>query len=404
MSNVLDREPDGSTTTSDDVHSAWNGPIPYPSPVSLSENGSCKSSDSVDSTAQEVNQNIWDSSTVNPDEITWDNSTADIDEPRHHKEPTYLSNRFRDLHLFYNYLRLSFEGLCHEWAMQKHGNDLADHGWKALKFSNIYDLEDDKDKVSIQYHEPGQAALEHWTFFLKKMTSIPCEILKDVDMLRHVAVHRRHYELSIEDLENALKLPRLLDRQDSNKAIQRAYEVIKFPTVASAKQKEEIAQVIDVYNQPIITQNDLLSRIQYLLEISCFKYATQLDLPIHELGWTIPEEVELQQWEEYFQDMRVQQAQNSLSEHPAGEGGLSSFAVVLSSMRALRNRTVHRGHNVGESAVPNALEADVKLAMKFAIMIGDPDQAKEIEKLAQTWYAENSRPVIEVEFARPKDE
>ena len=399
--NVLDGGADGSTTASDDSEPAWDGPTVYSSPVSLGSKSSGKSFSSDESSIQEVDGNVWDSSTVDPTEITWDNSTANIDEPIIYKEPTYLSNRFRELHLLYNYLRIRFERICHDFAMQHYGKELRDKGWKTLKLSYIHNLKYQYDKAIVQYHEPGQAALEHWTFFFEKMTSMPREVLQNVNMLRHVAVHRRHYELSIEGLESALKLPSLLNRQDINKEIQQVYEALKFPSLASVQQKEKIAQVIDVYNQPMITQNDLLSRIQHLLESSCFKYAAQLKLPISEMGWGTSEEVELQQWEEYFKDKRVQQAQSSLTEYPTEEGDLSNFRMVLSSIRDLRNSIVHRLHKVGESTVPGALEADVALAMKFAVMIDDPDQARKIQRLAQIWYEENPRPIVELEFAQP---
>ena len=174
----------------------------------------------------------------------------------------------------------------------------------------------------VQFDEPGQAALEHWIHALEILMFLPKPVTGAVETLRHAVVYRRHGELDIETLETALKLPFLLGNRTCYEQIQWVYKVIRYPHMASTKDKAKANRLINKYRYPIITQNDLLSGIQQRLEHSCFRFARRHNLlsqdteDFYVTRWDSPAKVELQRWQEYFQTIKTQQDQSSFAQFP----------------------------------------------------------------------------------------
>ncbi len=126
-----------------------------------------------------------------------------------------------------------------------------------------------------------------------------------------------------------------------------------------------------------MTTHGLQNRIRRVLSESCFKYALRSDPElIIKKGWTVPEQVEMIDWREL---------------QPPTNSGFSSteFRSMLGKAVDVRNAAAH--HHFYNEEKAHELVALVHDAIQLAIMLGERDNAVEIELLAEQYYSNRPR-------------
>ena len=344
--------------------------------------------------------------------------TTDIDKIEPEKERKYLQNPFRELHYFYNYLQTTLEESCFDFANRTYGDDLKDHGWKTLQFINLHgssgEYKKSQEMVYKQWHVRGQVELLHWDHLFKKLLlpvslEVNDKIFHSADRLRQAAVHRYTNFVSIDDLECAMQLPALLQDWHRINEIQLVYDTIKADVgTMNAETRAKVDALLHINVYPVITQNDLLQRVQHLLEASCHSYAQRsnpnfwtLGVPkslgagYAEQGFEEPENVELSRWQEYFDETNTNQDPSSRDKYPFEDGDRYAFRLALRNARDFRNIATHRSLKTGDEAVPGILEERIEWAIRLAHMLGDSAQADAIQRIADEWFERNPRKKLE---------
>jgi len=308
----------------------------------------------------------------------------------------YVDKPFTELHYLYNYLRVSNEDSCCEYAQKYLGENLRDR--PCLRWT--------LDSRSFEnLTAPGQVELEGWNDFFK-VVGLPkgnyelrMKLFSANNKLRQAAVHRRHWELSKENLEFAMTLPAVLGDDQRASEIEQVYEAfLQDSSTLDAGMRDLVNRRLYTQDNPPVLIPELLGQIQSLLEVSAFRYAMEVDPAfIKENDFEVPEQVELPEyWRRWDQTcLKIRQHPDSLSEYPDPDGRGMSFRFALRDVKDMRNYAVHRKFAVDpECSSAEEINKRVWSAKAFASMVGDPATAEKIELIASTWLAKY-RPAVD---------
>jgi hypothetical protein len=328
----------------------------------------------------------------------WCNDTVDIDAVPPLKVIEYINKPFAELHYLYNYLRVSNEDSCHEYAQKQCGGKLTDVNW--LRFNlDLGGKDDDRFRMAHrQWNDPGQIELTDWAYFFEKVGLSRAYHGTRVDFfaanvkLRHAAVHRSHWELSKASLELAMMLPAILGDDRRASETKHVYEAfLQDPSSLDPSKASFLRTRLHPEREEPILIPELLCQIQTLLEASAFPYAKVEDPDfLKKYHFEVPEQVELQEYCKHWDESssHVKQHPDSLFMYPDPEGRGFCFHSTLVNVIALRNNAAHRLFNVDpEISTAYAIRKQVESAKAFAIMVGDPATAEKIEIIASTWLA-----------------
>ena len=134
------------------------------------------------------------------------------------------------------------------------------------------------------------------------------------------------------------------------------------------------------------TQCQLLTRIQTLIEESCFDYAhRKIPHVLDREGWEIPEQVELPEWYDTYGSSKVQHDESAKDIFPSMNEW--SLRNLLGDARYdIRNPAAHYG-----IVSRYKFFCEIYTAIKICILQADWRRAVEIEVLAESYFTDFSR-------------
>ena len=306
------------------------------------------------------------------------------------EEITFQNIPFRTKHYFLTYVQRILEAACLDYARTHLSKYLSDRDWKLVRF---YMGNKQFELGSLVFRDclaEDHIELERWMdifeFFAAKSDKPPrAPIHYCVRDLRNKAVHREGEEMYLEVLTWAMQLPTLLDDTKREIELTNAFKfVMGDPTL---DQDTKTAVETAIFTPPACTSpHKLLGRIQTLLEETCFNHASEhMPEELAAKGITMPEQIELQRWENLFYDNDVHHVDSA----NALFSDLISTSLTnhLSSARTkIRNRVAHYSLLDDE-----ALSDSVELGIKICLFMGDRRQVIEIESLTATYFANRPR-------------
>lgn len=316
---------------------------------------------------------------------------------------TYLPNSFRELHYFYNYVRVTLENSCRDAALTALGENLADQLWCRRRL-----IDPGRSNHSCRIHdscfamadkewtEPGQIELESWSYFFGKI-DVPgiefddrIEMFECLDSLRQAAVHREHCRLSKEDLEVAMRLPTILLDEARSSEIGQVYQILlQEPSARSLEDQAVFDRLVYTQENPPCQLTQLLGQLQYLCECSAFEYAKAKDPTfLEKLPAECPERIELQEYLFRWEYEPNMQHPDSIESYPDAEGRGWPWRQALYDIKQLRNEATHRSLRTDPKKTHiSILKQRIEWAKAFVRMVGDPAQADRMQDIADEWLA-----------------
>ena len=277
---------------------------------------------------------------------------------------------------------------------------------------DAYDLRD----TIVDWLADDGAELERWMIMLArtaKYTGIPkdLDIMQAVIGLRNATVHRGdRQDFGFQELSLAMEFPSVIGESKGKSDISAAFRYIMDDPTLDEDTKASVESAMYT-PPPCTTAHKLLGRIQTLLEESCFDNATRkIPERLEAQGWTMPEQVELQRWANFFQDANVQHdtTTNAFRLAPDTDttntpcpdldtdtantttdpGFDSDFLVYLIHYARvnIRNVVAHRKPLTTDELIPT-----IHQAIALCIAQSDWDRAIEIEVLAEMYLTERTR-------------
>lgn len=324
--------------------------------------------------------------------------TTDIDTLLATKEVEYVEKPFVELHHLYNYLLISLEDSCREYAMRCFGEKMTDRSWLIVKLDLGPDHNTRFSMADKQWAAPGQIEIGGWVFFIERLglpegiNKLRDKLFPALNKLRQAAIHRWHWRLSKENLEIAMLLPDILGDERCASEMKQVYTAfLQDPAALDAETKVFLHASLCTQKSAPVLIPELLGRIQTLLENSAFAYAKKVDPTfLREYNFEVSEQVELQEyWRRWTESgSQVRQHPESLTEYPDPYGTGGGFRETLYNIKELRNQAVHRLHNADpEISTADSIRKTVEWAKTFAVMVGDSKTAEEIELIFSTWVA-----------------
>ncbi len=310
----------------------------------------------------------------------------------------YVNKPFAELHYLYNYLRVSNEDSCREYAQKQYGERLTDVDWLRVTLDGGERHQHRFEMADKPWNAPGQVELDGWGYFFGKV-ELPMvhyetrlKLFSANNKLRQAAVHRFHCGLSKGDLELAMMLPAILGDERRASETQQVYEAfILDPSTLDERTRAFVNTRLYTEDSEPVLIPELLSHIQTLLETSAFNYATEADPNFLKTNnFTVPQQIELQQYWTRWQTSNptVTRHPNSLSTYPDPDSSRYSFRTTLTDIKELRNYATHRLFNADpEISSAGAIRKHVEWAKAFAVMVGDAATAEKVECIGARWLA-----------------
>ena len=249
------------------------------------------------------------------------------------------------------------------------------------------DVDDKKYLSDLQRRKPASVEIERWTGLLTYLklhsnneysSTVRNRIFDAIQLLRHKTIHREKVE--DDDLWYSMQLPELLGDWRRTFKIQQVFMFVRDASALETQARQEIDQLL--YGPEIPPQTLLQAHtwLQHSLERLCFRF-TQRNHPsmLKDRKWEWPEQSELQRsWQyalteiqsyDYFLDpLVIPDDENQLFSH------YRLRSDVIEQARRLRDAASHRDVYGGKFLQKHALNG-----ILFAIMLGDREQAIEIE-------------------------
>lgn len=303
----------------------------------------------------------------------------------------YSQLPFRTKHYLLMYIQRILEATCLRYARENLSGYLTDPEWKRrnLLFPSHEYLDD--RLVGRDWLAEDEIELEFWMRMFAERVPMPKSqiIFESVINLRNETVHRGDRgPMDFEELSHAMALPRLLaDSKGESEMTNALRYVMQDPTL-----DENTAASVEeaLYTpQPCTTHYQVLGRIQTMLEETCFNNAAR-KIPdvLTRKAWTMPEQVELQNWHAVFHsaDLHHDDSAENLFPHMYPSDLLD---LLWDTRIHIRIVVAHRLPLPHEN-----LTAQVHRAIKICVLQGDWDQAVEIELLAEMYFTGLSRPQV----------
>ena len=323
-----------------------------------------------------------------------DNKSSDSGYGSDSEANKYECLSFRERHYFHTYVQRILEETCFRYAQENLTAQLGDLEWKKKNLMLGYgDFPDDK-LVYRDWLGEDQMELQGWIQMLI-LFSNETEKSKDAGIfncavhLRNATVHRGNCheggELTFQRLKLALQLPnRLGDARSTLEADNAFRYIVEDPTLDETT-KASVKQTIYA-TPPCTTRYRLLSRIQTLLEDSCFRFAKRkVPEALTTKGWEMAEQVELPEWTDFYRTHWLQHDDSANGIFPSMDSS-SLLSLLHTARRDIRNVVAHRLPISDERVVQ-----EIQTAIRICILQSDWQQAIEIEVLAEIYYTASSR-------------
>ena len=301
-------------------------------------------------------------------------------------ELKYLELPFRTKHYFLAYIQRILEATCLRYAREHLKAHLSDLEWKNihLQFPSG-ELASDR-LVRRDWLAEDQIELEYWMRMFARVSMPHSKRTFEYVMdLRNAAIHRGDEGgIPFEDLTYAMGLPKLLGDSKGESEMNNAFRYIMEDPTLDDNTKASVENAIYI-PQPCTSHYQLLARIQTLLEETCFDHARRkIPHTLTAKGWHMPEQIELQKWQDVFRTAGVQHDDSANNLFP---GSTSSLLDLLWGARTnIRNTLAHRLPLSDESLV-----AQVHRAINICVLQSDWHRAIEVEVLAEMYFTQASR-------------
>lgn len=305
-------------------------------------------------------------------------------------ETKYSQLPFKTKHYFLTYIQTILEATCLRYARENLSEFLGNPEWKKLNLLFPSKEYADDRLAHRDWLAEDEIELESWMQMFACCVRMPKSkrIFESVMDLRNAAVHRGdREELGFTELSYAMAFPALLGDKKAESDITNAFRfVMDDPTLDQAT-KAAVEEAMFT-PQPCTTHYQVLSRIQTLLEQTCFTTAARtIPHVLSANGWAIPEQVELQSWQTAFQRAAVQHAEPASDVFPPGILHPRSLGDLL--WRARFGIRIVAAHRLPLST--DGLVAQVHAAIAICVLQDDWHRALEIEVLAEMYVTKRSR-------------
>ena len=319
---------------------------------------------------------------------------------------TFLGNRFREWHYFYNFVRMTLEDSCRGAVVQAWGERPEDLPWLRYKLCDpdvpmCRVREDMHAMADKEWSQQGQIELDGWAYFFDRVGVQNIEF-KDKTLvfgcannLRQAAIHRNHSRLSKADLEVALQLPAILLDEQRSSEVQKAYQIVlQDPSERSSEDQDHFSRLVYAQEDAPIQLTQLLDQLQHLCERSAFAYAQEKNPQFLECrSATDCERIELQEYLYRWENRPELQHPSSSARYPDPDGNGWQWRQTLYDAKKLRNEATHRTVRVTSlNTTRNFIDRRVTWAKTFALMVGDSAQVKKIEEIAKEWLTHYGPP------------
>ena len=343
------------------------------------------------------------SSTEQESETGWDSSAADLPsetliipspKPPSADEIKYSKLPFRTRHYFLTYVQRVLEDSCLRYARKHLSTKLSDPVWKKGSL-NFPSREYSEDRLVFRdWLAEDEIELEFWLRMFGDCNAVPgrgvsSAILTGALRLRHATVHRAdREELPFNEIFDAMKLPACLGDTEGESDISAAFKYVISDPVPDDEASARVAEAM-YEPRPCTTRWHLLGRIQTFLEQSCFKYASsKIPKFLTSKKWTMPEQVELQMWEDPYWTYFIEQHDSAKAVFPGLDSG-DLRSLLGNAREKIRNTVAHRNPMEDTKVI-----TQVHHAITICILQNDWEHALETEVLAEMFFTQQTRPEV----------
>ena len=344
-------------------------------------------------------------------EDTLSDLSSDISSPPSpsSEEIAYLNLPFRQKHYLLTHIQRIIEAACLQHARTHLSASLSDPAWKSLHLKSTSREYQDDRLVGRDWLTEDEIELESWMQMLARHAKcdLPPQrkkrVFESVIGLRNAATHRNDRgDFGFEDLALAMQLPRALGDEARQADVDDAWRFAMADPTLDEETKERVRE--DMFGPgQYRTRCAVLSRIQTLLEESCFRAAAaRIPAVLEKKGWTMPEQVELPFWFDVFrtyccdpEDMKSDDSSHQSDDSTTtttttttnigasnGIRQLSQLLELLGGARIhIRIPVAHRLPLSDES-----LRKQVKRASAICELLGHPEQVLEIERVEEEFF------------------
>ena len=298
----------------------------------------------------------------------------------------YSQLPFKTKHYLLNYTQQILESTCLKYAREHFRTSFEDPVWKKINMQSTREFPlgelVDRDWLA----EDGMELVCWMQMFSRLSMPRSTRIFESVMDLRNASVHRGDRgQLGFEEYSLARELPKLFGDSKGESDITNAFRYILDDPTLDEDTKASIEQAMYIPRK-CTTHYQLLDRIQTLLEETCFNYAAR-KIPdvLARNGWNMPEQVEFQNWANIFYRAGISHDDSAIDAFPDTDPrALSDY--LFGARLHIRNTLGHRLPISDEK-----LTSQIHRAINICILLGDWDQAVEIEVLAEGYFTKTSR-------------
>ena len=308
------------------------------------------------------------------------------------EEINYDQLSFKKKHYLHTYVVRTLEAACLKYAQERLAELLGDLEWKRR---NIVFNDPEYPEGSLAYRdwlEEDQIELKSWANLFERVGPTGClrkSISESVKFLRNATMHRGQLrDDKIFTYWDYFVATRLADFLKDQKAASEIKEAFAYVTGDQSLDDVARARVEAALYTPRIckTQCQLLTRIQTLIEESCFDYAhRKIQHVLVAKKWEMPEQVELPEWCNTYDMSRVRHDESANDIFPSMNDW--SLRNLLHDARCdIRNPAAHYG-----IVSTHKLVYATHVAIQICILQADWHRAIEIEVLAESYFTDFSR-------------
>lgn len=409
------RESEWETTVEEDSGTGWDShtnPAWEQPPEQKAEEGWDSRGGPSPGEAKTIrDSNDRDSGYISLDDAAWnpssDKNTPPRSAPISSDETKYRNLTFRQKHYLLTYIQTLLEAICLRYARAHLSAFLSDPEWKKLNllFPSSEYLPD--RLVGRDWLAEDETELESWMqlFARCKCGQWPQKrkrVFESVMDLRNAATHRGDRgQLEFEELALAMELPRLLGDEVGEAEIANAWRFAIEDERLDEETKERVRR--DMFGpRPCTTRYGVLARIQSMLEESCFR-AAEKRFPdvLEQLGWSVPEQVELQNWSNVFQRYLLDEEGEGEGETKKDDSNSTAASIKMRNLPLLLDllggARIHiripLAHRLPLS--DEKLEKQVQRAIDICILLDDLEQASKIGKMVEGYFEGREKMAVE---------
>ena len=309
-------------------------------------------------------------------------------------EIKYNQLPFKEKHYLHTYVVRTLEAACLKYARERLAKFLGDFEWKRR---SIVFNDPEHPEGSLAYRDwlkEDQIELKCWANLFERVGPngrLLNYISEGVKFLRNATIHRgkldEDKEFTYWDYSDATMLAKFLEGEDSQTAseIRDAFAYVTGDLSLDDNAKARVKAALYTL-RPCTTECQLLTRIQTLIEESCFDYASRkIPHVLAAKGWEMSEQVELPKWCDTYESSSVRHHESANDIFPSMNDW--SLRNLLNGARVnIRNPAAHYN-----PILEDKLILEIHGAIRICILQADWRRAVEIEVLAEMFLTESSR-------------